>query len=202
MVRTGRVSIRRVSSGRPRFGAARVVLGVAVAAWPLAAIASSPGAEARRPPESETVLATPGAVDPPSVRAARAGVDPGAASLSALHSWYLVASDPSTGAAVVGRAGGDLRVVRTGDEIEALEVVGLRTDGLLLRPEPGTPGLEQVREVWLLRGERPDEPRLRVVWTRDDGAGGPKVSPSAPAGSELPQGAKTVRRTTEGEDPR
>ena len=94
------------------------------------------------------------------------------------------------------------RVVRPGDEIEALEVVGLRSDRVLLRPEPGAVGLEEIREVWLLRAERADEPRLRVLRTRDESLGAVRGALPVPTEAPAPKGARTVRRTVSGGGPR
>lgn len=194
MARTGRVSKRRGSSGTLRYGAARVAVGLVITASPLAAIADAPGA-APAPPataESERRSRDPG--EPPAEATAPDLLSSGSAPLEALQSWYLVACDPATGAAVVGRTGGDLRVVRPGDQIEALEVVGLRSDRVLLRPAPGARGLEEIREVWLLRAERAGEPRLRVLRTRDESLRAARGALPVATEEPAPKGARTVRR--------
>jgi hypothetical protein len=129
-------------------------------------------------PDPEPTPVTEGAALPP---------------IEVLESWSFLAGDPSTGAAVLGRVGEGLHIVRPGDRVGLFEVAAARTDRVVLRPLPGASGLENVREVWLLRDGRAGESRIRVVRLRDDSSRPLRSSPGSIDGSALPEGAKSVR---------
>jgi hypothetical protein len=202
VARTGNFPNRRKGAATRRFGAVRAAFGLLLALpWGIA-VADSPQGSTDRASTRADAAPPPDSRDEASGESTRPVFESGAAALDALDAWYLVACDPTTGAAVVRRAGGGLRVVRRGERLESLEVAELRPDRLQLRPVPGSAGLEDVREVWLSRTRESDAPRIRIIRNRDEGDPHRRVVPPLSSEAPVPESARVVRAESVERDPR
>lgn len=93
---------------------------------------------------------------------------------SALENWFLRGTDAAEGVAVVEEPNGTLRVVRPGVAIDSFRVLAVKGDLLVLRPDSQVDRGE-IRELWMLPGDRPVRSRLREIRARPEPGDNPHL---------------------------